>query len=256
MPDGERKILGKEWYKNSKLWLTFAPLMFGPDRWSQAPAEVDAIISLLNLTGTERILDACCGVGRHSLEFARRGYSVTGVDITEDFIHAAEESAQAEGLSIHFIISDILEFTPPQLFNVVVNLYTSFGYFASEEEDLLFLRKLKECLVPGGVLLLETKGKEVTARDFKESEWYEEDGMYVLAKYEIEENWTLLKNRWILITEDSRCDYTFSHRLYSAHEALDLLKQAGFTNLAAYGSLQKIPYNAKAETLVLLGTAP
>ncbi len=70
MENSERKTLGRDWYKNSKLWKVFAPLMFGPERWAQTPAEVTAIIHLLGLRGTERILDACCGVGRHSLEFA------------------------------------------------------------------------------------------------------------------------------------------------------------------------------------------
>lgn len=256
MPEPERRTLGHDWYKNSQLWLIFAPLMFGPERWAQTPAEVTNIISLLSLRGTERILDACCGVGRHSLEFARRGFSLTGVDLTEDFIRAAEESAASEGLSVAFFVEDIREFHPPHPYDVILNLYTSFGYFESEEEDLRFLKRMKDCLTPGGVLLIETKGKEITARDFKESEWYQEDGMYVLARYEIEADWTLLKNRWILITEDSRCDYTFSQRLYSAREAKELLRKAGFTEVSVFGNLQKAPYDSKADTLVLLARTP
>lgn len=252
MENSERKTLGRDWYKNSKLWKVFAPLMFGPERWAQTPAEVTAIIHLLGLRGTERILDACCGVGRHSLEFARRGYSVTGVDLTEDFIRAAEESAASEKLPITFFVQDIREFQPPHPFEVILNLYTSFGYFESEEEDLRFLQRMRECLAPGGVLLIETRGKEIVARDFKESEWYEEEGMYVLARYEIEADWTLLKNRWILITEDSRCDYTFSQRLYSAQEGKELLQKAGFTDISIFGNLQKAPYDTEAQTLVLL----
>ncbi|MCX7787601.1 MAG: class I SAM-dependent methyltransferase [Spirochaetes bacterium] len=256
MAELERKTLLHDWYKNSRFWQVFAPLMFGPERWEQTPSEVTAIIDLLELKGTERILDACCGVGRHSLEFARRGFSVTGVDLTEDFIRAAEESATAEGLSVTFVVEDIREYYPLHSYEVILNLYTSFGYFESEEEDLRFLKRMKDCLTPGGVLLIETKGKEITARDFKESEWYEEAGMYVLAHYEIEEDWTLLKNRWILITEDSRCDYTFSQRLYSAREGKRLLEEAGFTEVSIFGNLQKAPYDAKAETLVFLARTP
>jgi SAM-dependent methyltransferase len=252
MTELERKTLGHDWYKNSRLWQVFAPLMFSPERWAQTPAEVTAIISLLGLKGTERILDACCGVGRHAIEFARRGFPVTGVDLTEDFIRAAEESASAEGLSVSFFVQDVREFHPPHPYEVILNLYTSFGYFESEEEDLRFLKRMKECLAPSGVFLIETRGKEVVARTFKESEWYEEEGMYVLARYEIEQDWTLLKNRWILITEDSRCDYTFSQRLYSAQEGKELLRRAGFTDISVFGNLQKGLYDCTAETLVLL----
>jgi SAM-dependent methyltransferase len=251
----EKEKLGNDWYKSSRLWKLFAPLMFGPERWAQTGGEVDGIISLLQLKGNERVLDACCGVGRHSLELARRGFSVTGVDLTEDFIQAARESAAAERLTIEFIVEDVRNFKPLAPFDVVINLYTSFGYFESEEEDLRFLRVMKECLKPGGVLLIETKGKEVTARDFIESEWYEESGMYVLARYEIEDEWTRLKNQWILITEDSRCDYTFSQRLYSAREVKGMLHQAGFKQVEVYGSLQKDPYNEKAQTLIVVSHA-
>ncbi len=256
MTEPERKILGRDWYKHSRLWQVFAPLMFGPERWAETPQEVTAIISLLGLKGTERILDTCCGVGRHSLEFARRGFPVTGVDLTEDFIRAAEELAVAEGLSVTFTVQDIREFSSPHPYDVILNLYTSFGYFESEEEDLRFLKRMKECLAPGGVLLIETRGKEIIARDFKESEWYEENGMYVLAHYEIESDWTILKNRWILVTEDSRCDYTFSQRLYSAQEGKELLKRAGFTEVSVFGNFYKNLYNDKAETLVLLARVP
>ena len=138
---------------------------------------------------------------------------------------------------------------------MILNLYTSFGYFESEEEDLRFLKRMRDCLAPSGGLLIETKGKEVAARDFKDSEWYEEEGMYVLARYEVEEDWTLLKNRWILITEDSRCDYTFSQRLYSAREAKELLLKAGFSEISVFGNLQKAPYDTQAETLVILAKA-
>lgn len=256
MADPERKILGRDWYKNSRLWQVFAPLMFGPERWAQTPSDVNAIISLLGLKGTERILDACCGVGRHALEFARRGFPVVGVDLTEDFITAAKESAAAENLSVTFYVQDIREFHPLHSFELILNLYTSFGYFESEEEDLRFLKRMKDCLAPSGVLLIETKGKEIAARDFKDSEWYEEEGMYVLARYEVEEDWTLLKNRWILITEDSRCDYTFSQRLYSAKEVKELLLKAGFSEISVFGNLQKAPYDSKAETLVILAKQP
>jgi SAM-dependent methyltransferase len=256
MTDPERKTLGRDWYKNSRLWQVFAPLMFGPERWAQTPSEVDAIISLLGLKGTERILDACCGVGRHALEFARRGFPVTAVDLNEDFIRAAEETATSEGLSVRFFVQDIREFHPPHPFDVILNLYTSFGYFESEEEDLRFLKRMRDCLAPSGALLIETKGKEIAARDFKDSEWYEEEGMYVLARYEVEEDWTLLKNRWILITEDSRCDYTFSQRLYSAREVKELLRKAGFSEISVCGNLQNAPYDTKAETLVILAKAP
>ena len=67
------------WYEQDTFWETFEPTMFGERRWSDAPTEVENAIALLNLQPGKAVLDLCCGVGRHSLELARRGFAVTGV---------------------------------------------------------------------------------------------------------------------------------------------------------------------------------
>ena len=65
--------------------------------------QVDFLIKQLQLKGTEKILDLACGFGRHSLEFARRGYDVTGIDITPAYIDYANEQAKKENLNAKFI---------------------------------------------------------------------------------------------------------------------------------------------------------
>lgn len=70
------------WHEQDVFWETVAPILFAQRRWSDAPAEVEKVVSLLGIGRGTRILDLCCGVGRHSLELARRGFHVTGVDRT------------------------------------------------------------------------------------------------------------------------------------------------------------------------------
>ena len=72
-----------------------------------ANRQVDFLIKQLHLKGTEKILDLACGFGRHSLEFARRGYDVTGIDITPAYIDYANEQAKKENLNAKFICQDI-----------------------------------------------------------------------------------------------------------------------------------------------------
>ena len=70
------------WYDDASFWSTFSPAMFEKKKWDIIPEEVDGILDYLRLSPPARILDLCCGPGRHSLELARRGFAVTGVDKT------------------------------------------------------------------------------------------------------------------------------------------------------------------------------
>src|SRR5512138_1360083 len=130
--------------------------MFDEGRWAEVPAVVSGIEALAGLKPGARVLDACCGPGRHSLELARRGYRVTGLDLTESYLEAARETASAEGLSIEFLRGDVRAFRRPGAFALCLNLFTSFGYFKSREEDIGTLRNFRASLAPGGALVLET----------------------------------------------------------------------------------------------------
>jgi 2-polyprenyl-3-methyl-5-hydroxy-6-metoxy-1,4-benzoquinol methylase len=68
-----------EWFENDDFWRTFYPFMFADERFAATPDEVDRILALTQCSGGN-VLDLCCGPGRHSVELARRGFQVTGVD--------------------------------------------------------------------------------------------------------------------------------------------------------------------------------
>jgi SAM-dependent methyltransferase len=181
------------------------------------------------------------------------GFSVTGVDLNPDYLEAARDCARAEGLFINFIQQDVLHLDLNTAFDLIINMYISFGYFDTQEENLRFLKNLYGCLAGGGRLLVETLGKEHTARGFKESEWYEENGAFVLARYAVTEDWSRLQNRWIVIDGENRHDYTFTQRLYSAAEIRMLFQEAGFSDIKVYGNLRGDPYDHRAENLVVVG---
>jgi SAM-dependent methyltransferase len=68
-----------EWFENDDFWRDFYPFMFSDERFAATPDEVSRILALTKCTGGS-VLDLCCGPGRHSIELARRGFQVTGVD--------------------------------------------------------------------------------------------------------------------------------------------------------------------------------
>ncbi|MBA7619403.1 hypothetical protein ES703_26742 [subsurface metagenome] len=96
----------KSWHENDAFWETLAPMVFREQMWANVPLELDGVISLLKISPRARVLDLCCGPGRHSLELARRGFKVTGVDRTKLYLDEAQRQAEAEGLKIEFVQDD------------------------------------------------------------------------------------------------------------------------------------------------------
>ncbi len=247
---------GGEWFEDEGFWNVFAPLMFDENRWAETPAVVDSVERLAGIRPPATVLDACCGPGRHCLEFARRGYRVTGVDITASYLEAARESARDEGADIEFLREDMRGFRRPGAFDLCVNLFNSFGYFSDPAQDEGMLRNIRESLRPGGRLVLEMVGKETAARDFIEGEWFERGGWTVLTEFTVEGAWEGLRNRWILIRGSERIDRSFVQRLYSAGEMRALLERAGFRDVRILGSLEGNPYDHKAKSLVARAERP
>lgn len=253
-----------EWFYDESFWERYAPVMFDDAHWQEVPAVADGLTRLARLDlygdgqGTEcsggpRVLDLCCGFGRISAELARRGFAVTGVDITESYLRAAREDAAYENLAVEYLRADARRFSRPGFFDLVVNLYISFGYSEAEADDRSVLRNVYESLKPGGAFIIETLGKEIAVRDFVEAEWFERAGWTVLTEYETVDSWSRLKNRWILIKDGTRVEKTFTQRLYAASELRALMRETGFSTVEIYGDWDERPYDQRASKLIAVG---
>ena len=278
----------KEWFSDEDFWKNYAPIIFDDKRWEEVSEVADSVTRLagLQLYGGEaraeygpkaksgpRAMDLCCGMGRISAELARRGFSVTGVDLSEAMLEAAREDAAYECLDIEYVHSDARAFRRPNFFDTAINLYISFGYFEDPADDLLVARNVCESLKPGGSFIIETLGKEIAVRDFTPGEWFERAGYAVLTQYEAVDSWAGLKNRWILVRNDdvshgrapghkgvpesgktpARIEKVFTQRLYSATELRALLLDAGFSMVELYGGWDERPYDQNAESLIAVG---
>ncbi len=228
------------------------PNLSRPASLERAAVDVDGILSLTGVVSTARVLDLCCGVGRHVLELARRGLSVTGVDRMAQFLGQARQQAQEEALVIEFVQQDMRVFRQPNSFDLALNLNTSFGYFEDPADDLKVLLNIQASLLPGGSLVLETIGKEVLARIFQERDWIEGDGYLFLQERHPSEDWGRMNVRWIKITSGHKEEWSFTHRLFAATELAVLMRAAGFQSVKVYGDLQGGPYDNTAPRLVVV----
>jgi SAM-dependent methyltransferase len=241
------------WYEDDTFWETFGPSIFTAERTSQTAAEVGAIIALLQLKPGSMVLDLCCGPGRHSLEFARRGFLVTGVDRTSSYLEQARERTLSEHLSIEFLKSDMRSFVRQDTFDAALNFLTSFGYFEDPTDDFKVAQNLALSLKVGGKFLLEANGKEIVARNFQERRWRRNnDGTFLLEEARIGNGWDLVKMKWILAGDGMTKEFALSVRLYAASELIALLKRAGFREARAFGDVSGVPYDDKAKRLVVV----
>ena len=246
-----------EWWENEEFWKRTGPALFSPGRLERAAVEVETAVKLLELEPEASVLDLCCGPGRHSLEFARRGFRVTGVDRNVAYLRRARRRAKAEGLHVEFVREDMRRFSRPGAYDGAVNLWTSFGYFADLADDRKVLAGISESLRPGGRLFMDLLGKEVLARKFVPRRWSEdEDGTLLLEGCRLEDNWGLVDSRWILIRDRERKEFALRLRLYSAAELTALLREVGFSSLQCFGTWDLKPYDHEAQRLLVLATKP
>lgn len=240
------------WHEDPRFWDTMAPWLFPARRMQVATHEVDWVLERLKLTPPARVLDLCCGPGRHAVELAKRGYQVTGVDRTPGYLSEARRRANEAGVEVEWIEADMRSYQAPERYDAVVNLFTSFGYFDDPAQDLLVLQHQYRSLKPGGQLLVDLVGKEVVAAHFEAKGWEERDGTYLLQERRIVDDWTRIHNRWIVVSRDGAKEYQVTHLLYAGNELAALVRVAGFADVSLFGDLTGRPYDQNAERLVVV----
>jgi len=116
---------------------------------------VEFLLSTLSLNECSHILDLGCGRGRHSLNLAREGYRVKGIDLSEEAINKARRKAEAEELNnVVFQVRDMRN-PLPEKFDAIVNLFTTFGYFEEDHENGRVLDSVVSMLKTGGIFVLD-----------------------------------------------------------------------------------------------------
>jgi len=238
-----------EWFADEDFWRELYPIMFGPVRFESAARQITQILELTCFSGM-RVLDLCCGPGRHSVPFAKRGMKVTGVDLSQFLLDRAREQTP-EGVNVEWIRADMRHFRRPAAFDLACSLWTSFGYFQDEEEDLEVLRNIRESLVSGGIFVMGLLGKERIARIMQSSFCDAlDDGTMLLQRPVVCADWTRIREERILIKGGSARSFTIEFTIYSGRELKDRLREAGFREITLYGDLDGRPYDLNANRLV------
>ncbi|MGW5677440.1 class I SAM-dependent methyltransferase [Streptomyces sp. NPDC003860] len=230
--------------------------MFSPARADSVAALV-ADSALLDFPPGSRVLDLCCGPGLFVVPLARRGHRVTGVDLSEPMLARARTACADAGVSAELLRADMLHHVRPAAYDVVLNVFTSFGYFADPADNLQVLRNARRSLAPGGQLVVDVMGKEVLAGWIGRPQVVDlPDGAYVVQRDTVLDSWRRLRTDWTLVRGDSARTASIHSFLYSAAELHDLFRAAGFDSVSTYGDFDGGPYDQHSRRLVVVGRTP
>jgi len=227
--------------------------------WVEArtPGQCDFLVEALELQPGARVLDLCCGQGRVSVELARRGFTVTGLDLSEYLLGLAKERAEQAGVTVEWVPRDMRDLPWEGEFDAVVSVFTSFGYLETDEEDQKVLAAAQACLKPGGRLLLDVHNREQTALRFQPRSWAEHEGHIILD----EETWDerrgrITMARTIIAPDGSRRQTGFTLRIYAPSEMNRMLEQAGLEWERTYGGWDASQYGALSRGMMVVARKP
>ena len=255
----------------SKLFIEHADvfLKIMNQRWLWAKESASGMVRILNDFGilSGNLLDLCCGNGRISICMALKGFKAVGVDISKPFIEDAMRKAEKYGVSgsVRFIEGDVRRLKEAlkdahEPFDVVVNAWTSIGYFPPEEELEIF-RQARELSKGNAVLfILETMHTDWLSLKFVPYGYFETDDIVTLEsrKYDpmaskLETVWTFYRKNGENLEFIDRVE--FELHVYSLHELSTLLRKAGWEPVATYGNIATLQPMSPLTSLNLVARA-
>jgi SAM-dependent methyltransferase len=189
------------------------------------------------------ILDLACGAGRHSIAFAKRGYkNITGLDLSPTLIAKAKQHASEEKIEINFIEGDMRSFDGT--YDLIMNLFTSFGYFDNEADDDAVIRRVGSSLEPKGSFVLDFFNSIHVSRTLQShSSKLLQTGERVEEYREIAGK--RVDKKIIITREDCTKEYKESVRLYSSVELSEMIIRAGMQVGQVFGSYRGDAFDAE-----------
>lgn len=236
-----------EWYEESfgeDYLIVYKHRDFGGAR-----REVDKMMKWLALPQGAIILDLCCGMGRHSLALSEAGYSVTGVDLSEVLLQEARSQTGAGAVT--WIRSDMRQLPLDGGFDAVVNLFTSFGYFEEDEEQVKVLREIHRMLKPGGKFIIDFLNPDDVIRRLIPHSTREDGGTLIDESRRIEDGY--VKKDIILTSKSGGKPRQYHERvkLYSLETFSTMISAAGLQIEAVHGNYDEGDYDAQHSTRMI-----
>lgn len=195
------------------------------------------------------ILDAACGFGRHALFFASKGYDVVGFDLSKLFLDRARKEAAESNLNIKLIRADIRRICFKARFDIILNLFTSFGYFESDDENFSFLERSYDFLKTGGWYVFDYLNKTYLENNLEEKTVRKINGAIITEKRRIGKDRVI--KEIIIDYGGNRKTFYESVKLYDSKTLQKKFEQIGYKLVNLYGDYNGNSYAEDTPRLIM-----
>lgn len=218
--------------------------------------EVEFIERELALAPGERVLDLACGIGRHAVEMAARGYQVTGVDFNESYLELGRQAAAARGVTLAWAAGDMRAIEFHRAFDAVYSYFTSFGYYSDDDNEQV-LERIARALAPRGRLLVDLINRDHLLTHPLQRTWHQrDDGALLMEENTLDLASSRVTSRQILIESGAGAHVTkeFDLRAYTCAELTALLRRHGLTVTRVLGGPDASEFSTESRRLVIVAT--
>ena len=249
----------KPWYvdlfRRGDYYRGWASSLITPELTAQ---QLEFIVDMLGLQGGARILDLCCGHGRHAVPLAQRGFDVTGLDLSPYHLRLARKAAREAGVRVRWLRRDMRDIPYQGELDAVINMFSAFGYFEDDEEDFKVLAAISRALKPGGKFFIDTMNREWLIRRYQEADWHElAGGLIAMERRKLDLLTSRNESTWVLITRTGRRRvHRINLRLYTLTELAKMISRAGMRVRQVWGGFDGRDYGLNSQRMIVLAEKP
>lgn len=221
----EEILDNKNWFE---AWFDtpYYHLLYKNRNFKEAGFFIDNLIAYLAPPKDALLLDACCGKGRHAFYMNQLGFTIDAFDLSANNIEYAK---QYENNKLHFFENDIRQPLNQHKYNIVFNLFTSFGYFDSEEDNFQAIKALSDSLKQDGVLVIDFLNAQKAIETMINKEEKKVDDLTFKIKRKVKDGFIV-----------KQISFEDKGRKFSFEEKVKALYQKDFTNYFNLAGLKLI----------------
>jgi SAM-dependent methyltransferase len=221
-----------------------------------ASREVDFLLEILAPPKDARILDLACGAGRHALALTGRGYAnVVGFDLSEELLEVARQKAKRSGSPAIFVRGDMRRIPFRARFDVVLSMFTSFGYF-EDEQNALVLKGISRALRRNGAFVIDLPNSRYVAANLVEESVGAHDGGRLIQRRKLHKDAGRVEKRIIIESAENGevlREFFESVRLYSPEEISAMLRDAGLRVERCCGDFDGSQLDGSSQRMIIFG---
>ena len=232
----------KEWYKD---WFASEDYLdvYKHRNLEDTEKLVKLILFNIQINNDASILDAACGAGRYSIKFAELGFNVTGFDLSSTLLEIAKSEAEKRNLKINFKLSDIREFFTSEKYDLVASLFTSFGYFDSDDENFMFINNAYNMLADNGYYVLDYLNKDFLENNLIGNSEKKIEDKNIFESRQIRNN--RVEKKIKIVKDNNSSEYLESVKVYSYEQLIEKFNEIGFREIKTFGDYEGNQYQNK-----------